>query len=215
MNIFYFYLILLLLIFVLLYKGISFSMKFAPAKIKLLSIFAFILLTLRYIALLIFLASQTIKYLYLFKPIIFLNLLCIPILALISIYILARKDKLKLSYFIIVSTIILLLYILTVTKLQVNIEIYRNLGYKMYFSNYKLIEGIYLIINTIFFFSAILLLSNSITNRFGMWLALISALIAMLEIIVKTLGISLFPMLILGDIFWIITVVYALFKLKK
>lgn len=215
MNIFNFYLILLLLIFVLLYKGISFSMLFAPAKIKLLSVFSLILLALRYIAVFIFLTSQTIKYLYLFKPIIFLNLLCIPILALISIYILARKDKLKLSSFIIVSTIILLLYIFAITKLQVNIEIYKNLGYRMYFSNYNLVEGVYLIINTIFFFSAILLLINNITNRFGMWLTLVSGLVVMLEIILKTLGINIFPMLIFGDIFWIITAVYSLYKFKK
>lgn len=215
MNIFYFYLILLLLIFVLLYKGISYTIKFAPAKIKLLSIFAFILLIFRYIVMLIYFVSPTIKYLYLFKSIIFLNLLCIPILALISIYILARKDRLKLSYFIIISIIIFILYILAAIKLQVNIEIYKNLGYRMYFLNYNLVDGIYLIINTIFFFSAIIFLSNNITNRFGMWLTFFSALIAMLEIILKSLGISLFPMLILGDIFWIITAVYALYKLKK
>lgn len=215
MNIFYFYLILLLLIFVLLYKGISLSINFAPTKIKLLSIFAFILLPLRYMAVFIFLISKTIKYLYILKPIIFLNLLCIPILAMVGIYIFARKDRIKLSYFIIVSTMMLLLYILAITKLQVNIEIYKNLGYRMYFLNNNLIVGIYLAINTIFFFSSLILLGNSITNRLGMWLTLVSSLVVMLETTVNILGISLLPMLILGDVFWIITADYALFKLKK
>lgn len=212
---YYFYLILLLLIFVLLFSGINLSKNFAPAKIKFISIFALLLLAIRYITIFIFFISSNIKYLYLLKPAVFLNSLCIPILAMISIYILARKDKLKLTYIIIVSIVILLVYIFAIFTMKTNIEIYKNLGYRMYFESNNILDAMYLVLNTIFFFTSIILLSSSVTNKFGMWLALASSLILMLEIIVKSAGFSIFPFILIGDIFWLITMNFSLNKLKK
>jgi len=212
---FYFYLVLLLLIFVLLFRGINLSINFAPAKIKLLSIFALSLLTIRYIAVFIFLMSNNIKYLYLLKFVVFLNSLCIPILAMISLYILARIDKLKLKYIIILSSLILLVYIFAVFTFKTNIELYRDLGYKMYFINNNLLDAIFLILNTAFFFSSIILLSYRITNKLGIRLTLASSFVVMLEIILKNIGISILPYFLIGDVFWIITTNYSLNKLKK
>lgn len=212
---YYIYLILLLLIFVLLFRGINLSINFAPAKIKFISVFALLLLAVRYITIFIFFTSSNIKYLYLLKPGVFLNSLCIPILAMISIYILARKDKLKLTYIIIVSIVLLVVYMFIVFTMKTNIDIYKNLGYRMYFESNNILDAMYLILNTLFFFTAIILLSSSVTNKFGMRLALASSLILMLEIVVKSVGFSIFPFISLGDIFWLITVNFSLNRLKK
>lgn len=86
----------------------------------------------------------------------------------------------------------------------------------MYFANNNLLDGIYLILNTTFFFGAIILLCHRmITNKFGILLVLVSSFVVMLEVVLKNLGISIFPILLLGDILWIITSVYSLNKLHK
>jgi hypothetical protein len=134
---------------------------------------------------------------------------------MISIYILARKDKLKLTYIIIVSIVLLLVYIFAVFTMKTNIEIYKNLGYRMYFESNNILDAMYLIFNTMFFFTSIILLSSNVTNKFGMRLALASSLILMLEIVVKSAGFSIFPFIFIGDIFWLITVSFSLNRLKK
>ncbi|WP_406765125.1 hypothetical protein [Candidatus Clostridium radicumherbarum] len=134
---------------------------------------------------------------------------------MISIYILARKDKLKLTYIIIVSIVLLVVYMFIVFTMKTNIDIYKNLGYRMYFESNNILDAMYLILNTLFFFTAIILLSSSVTNKFGMRLALASSLILMLEIVVKSVGFSIFPFISLGDIFWLITVNFSLNRLKK
>lgn len=214
MNIFYFYFLLLLLGFILLYRGISFIFYFAPVKIKLITIFAFILLGLRYITLILFLLCNSIKYLYLFKPLVFLNFLAIPVLALVSIYILARKDKLKFNYCITASFILLALYIIVLMKLPVEVDLYKNLGYRVIFAGSNVTDYAYLIINTVLFFISLLLGDNNI-KKTGMWLISLSAFVTMLEIVLKLLGVTIIPVLLFGDLIWIITADYALNRLKK
>jgi hypothetical protein len=215
MNTYFFYLALLLLMFLLIYCGVSSSVRFAPLKIKIISLAALIALSARYIALLIFLVTGNIKNLYLLKPLMFLNLLCLPVLAIISIYIYARNDKIKFNYCIISASLLLVTYFAAIIKLPISIEIYGSLGYIMSFNNEILVYGIYLIFNTIFFFSAVVFLGNKTSNKLGMRLVLSSALVVIIEVIVKTSGVSILPSILLGDVIWIATVDYALYKLKK
>jgi hypothetical protein len=215
MNTYFFYLALLLLMFLLIYCGVSSSVRFAPLKIKIISLAALIALSARYIALLIFLVTGNIKNLYLLKPLMFLNLLCLPVLAIISIYIYARNDKIKFNYCMISASLLLVTYLAAIIKLPISIEIYGSLGYIMSFNNEILVYGIYLIFNTIFFFSAVVFLGNKTSNKLGMWLILSSALAVIIEVIFKTCGVGILPSILLGDVIWIATVDYALYKLKK
>ncbi|MFL0268494.1 hypothetical protein ACJDUH_10275 [Clostridium sp. WILCCON 0202] len=113
------------------------------------------------------------------------------------------------------SIVLLVVYMFIVFTMKTNIDIYKNLGYRMYFESNNILDAMYLILNTLFFFTAIILLSSSVTNKFGMRLALASSLILMLEIVVKSVGFSIFPFISLGDIFWLITVNFSLNRLKK
>ncbi|MFL0246529.1 hypothetical protein [Candidatus Clostridium stratigraminis] len=99
--------------------------------------------------------------------------------------------------------------------MKTNIEIYKNLGYRMYFQSNDILDAIYLILNTVFFFTSIILLSSSVINKLGMRLALASSLILMLEVIVKSAGFSIFPFILIGDIIWLITVNFSLNRLRK
>jgi hypothetical protein len=215
MNTYFIYLALLLFMFLLIYYGVRCSFRFAPLKIRVLSLSALIALSFRYISLIIFLVTGNIKNIYLLKPLIFLNLLCLPIFAVIAIYIYARNDKIKFNYCIICASLLLLLYIGAIIKLPISIEIYESLGYIMTFNNQSLVYGTYLIFNTVVFFSAVMFLGNKTSNKHGMKLVLASALVAIIEVIVQIGGVILLPAVLFGDMMWIITADYALYKFKK
>jgi hypothetical protein len=215
MNVYYFYVTLLLLVFILLYYGISYSLKFAPLKIKILSLSALSLVSLRYAALIILLFSANIKNLYLLKPFTFLNLLTIPVLASAAIYVLFRNDKIKFNYCLILSGVLFSCYIFLISKFSVNIEIFRNLGYIMYFNNKNIQYGIYLIINTLFLFAAIIFMENKNTNKLGVRMIIASSAAVIIETLLEASGITLFPTVLFGDILWVITIDYALSKLRK
>ncbi len=215
MGIYFLYLTLLLLMFLLIYFGVNLSFKFAPNKIRVLSLLALITISFRYIALIIFLITGNIKNLYLLKPLMFLNLVCLPVLAMISLYICARNDIIKFNYCIIVSVILLAAYIAAIIKLPMSIEMYGNLGYIMRFNSELLVYGVYLIINTILLFIAVLFLDNKNSNRLGILLILASAFVVIVELLAKGVGVIILPAVLFGDIIWIITADYTLYKLKK
>jgi hypothetical protein len=215
MSTYFLYLALLLFMFLLVYYGVSCSLKFAPLKIRFLSLSALIALSLRYIALLVFLVTGNIKNIYLLKPLMFLNLLCLPVLALIAIYIYARNDKIKFNYCIICSNLLLVIYIASIIKLPISIEIYGSLGYIMSFNKQLLGYGTYLIFNTIVFFNAIMFLGNKTSDKLGKWLILTAALVTIIEVIMRISGMIILPALLFGDVIWIITADYTLNKLKK
>ncbi|MCM0646843.1 hypothetical protein NBE98_00465 [Clostridium swellfunianum] len=215
MNTYFIYLAVILLIFLLIYYGIVFSLKFAPHKIRILSLSALIASCFRYIGLLVFLITGNIKNLYLLKPVMFLNILCIPVLGITSLYICSRSNKIKFNYCIGAASILLLAYAAAISKLPISIDIFNSLGYIMSFNNELLVCGIYLILNTIFFFIAVISLGSKLSNRLGTWFILFSAFAVMIEVIARFMGIIIFPALIIGDAIWLFTTDYALYKLKK
>lgn len=215
MNIYYIYLLLLLLMFILIYSIISENLKHSPVKVRVLSLTALMIVSFRYIALLIFLIIKNIKYIYLLKPLIFLNLLCLPIVAIVSIYIFVRNDRIKFNYCLVVSGLLLLLYVIAMAKLPTSIISIGSLGYLMAFLNKNLVYGIYVVLNTIFLFISIIFLGFKNSNKFGIWMVLFSSLTQISEIILRASGFIILPVCIFGDIFWILTVSYALHKLNK
>ena len=91
------YFLLLFIMISLLYKGIICSLYYAPKKIKTISLMALILMTFRYISLIILLILKNQNYLYLLKSLVYTNFLCIPICGIVSIYIIARRGNIKLK----------------------------------------------------------------------------------------------------------------------
>ncbi|WP_252131959.1 hypothetical protein [Clostridium caldaquaticum] len=85
----------------------------------------------------------------------------------------------------------------------------------MTFTNESLIYGIYIIFNTIFLLISILFLGMKNVNKQGLCMVLFSSLLQICEIILKFMGFFILPAFILGDLFWILTIGYALLKLKK
>lgn len=215
MQLYIIYLALLLVILIILYKGIELSVKYAPLKIKYLSIGILLAMTLRYIALGVMLAIKNIKYLYVLKSVYFINLIALPMAAFIILYILARNDKIKISFIFIILPIFLAAYIIMLYELPCYIVLNAYLGYYMFLDRQIIVIGLYIIINTLILFGSILLLDNKYANKPGLILVIASALITIVEALFMLNGMKLFPSPIISDLMWMLALNYSVSRLKK
>ena len=107
------YFLMLLIMVLLLYGGIISSLFYAPKKIKIISAMALILMTFRYIALIILFIIKNQSYLYLLKPLVFTNLLCIPICGILSVFIFSRNNKIKLKKILLMCAMLCIAYFIS------------------------------------------------------------------------------------------------------
>lgn len=210
----YIYVFLLIMVFLLLFTAIYLT-RLAPKKIKTITMFIIIAMFLRYFSVLILCLSNNVKYLYLFKIPFFLNLVSIPLLALTVLYVFIRKDNINFSYIFIIASIIVVLYAVAMYKCPGFIQSSSSHGYTMFFLEHMYIYWIYIVGNTIILFMAMGLVGKKNIIKAGIYLVVISSFVTILELITWTMGIVILQELIIGDLFWILTLVYALNKVKK
>ena len=208
------YFLLLLMMILLLYKGIVSSLDYAPKKIKVISTMAFILMTFRYISLISLFIIQNQSYLYLLKPMVFTNLLCIPICGMISVFIFARNNKINFKKILLISIILCISYLIFIYKSPANVNISKIYGYniELKFEDYYYIP--ILIISSAFVIKGIKLFNETYSNKLGAILIIVSSSITIISVLLMSINAG-FVGLLLGDISWIITIDYALMKLKK
>ena len=208
------YFLLLLIMTLLLYKCIISSLAYAPKKIKIISFLALILMSFRYIALIILLIIQNQGYLYLLKPMVFTNLLCIPICGMISVFIFARNNKIKLKKILVISVMLCTVYLIVIYKSPASVNISKLYGYTiaLKLESYYYIPMI--IINSILLIKGIKLFDETYSNKLGAILIIISSCITLISVLLTSINIE-FAWLFLGDLSWIITMDYALIRFKK
>lgn len=208
------YFLLLLIVSFLLYEGIISSLLYAPKKIKIISIIALILMTFRYIALIILYVIKNQNYLYLLKPLVFTNLLSIPICGVISVFIFARNNKIKLKKILFICLSLSVVYFIMIYKSASDINVSTLCGYiiELQLEDYCYIA--LLIINSVFIIKGIELFNKTYSNKLGAALIIISSIVTIISVILTSINGNL-PWLLLGDIFWIITIDYGLIKFKK
>ncbi len=211
----YLYPIIILSTLLLICLGTSIALRFAPIKIKILSIILFSLLALRYITLLILIVSKNIILLYLLKPIFFINYLCGPIAALVAIYIIMRDEKYKFSNIFIIFFIIAILYFICISFFSSSIELSNYYGYRMYLVKSQFISLFVVTINAFYLILGIRLLDRSNIDTSGIYLIIVAATIAIVEIVLQMVGANFLQENILSDFFWIIAFLYSLNKLKS
>ena len=211
---FYVYSFLLVLIFFILYKSINFCKRAVPSKIKILSLCALAALSIRYITVLILFLINSIKYLYLLKSIYLLNYVCIPIIALTAIYILGRSDKIKFNIVYIISGSILILYVISMFISITGVRL-TEFGYIIRIVEPRYFLYGYLLINVLLIAITSMLLNKKHINKFGAYLAFVTAIVATAELILAIMGISVFPQNIIGDAMWIVVYGYAIGQFEK
>ena len=208
------YFLLLSIMVVLLYEGIISSLVYAPKKIKIISIIALILMTFRYIALLILFIMKNQNYLYLLKPFVYTNFIYIPMFGIISLFIFARNNRIKLKKILFMCTILVIAYCIGIYKSAANISISNISGFTIELQ----LKGYFylglLILNSIFIIKGIQLFNKTYSNKFGSLLIIISSIITLLSVLLTSIN-SDFVHLLLGDVCWIITINYGLIKFKK
>jgi hypothetical protein len=211
----YIYLILQLLVVFLIYYGFTFIKRYAPPKIRILSVSVFALLITREISLLILFLWENIMYLHLLKPFVFLNLVAVPLAALICLYILARNDKVNFSYSFVVAAILLITYILFINKIPQVVQSSERFGY--YISMLKPLPAAFFYIgfNTLVIIIAILQVGKPTVNSLGLYIIILAALMTVGETILSLLGIELLVHSIIGDVCWILSLNYSILRLKS
>ncbi|MGH4137239.1 hypothetical protein [Clostridium sp.] len=208
------YFLLLLVMALLLYKGIISSLVYSPKKIKLISILALILMTFRWIALMILFIIKNQNYLYLLKPLVYTNLICIPLCGILSFLIFSRNNKIKLKKLFLGCIILFVAYFIVIYKSTTNINISNYCGYTMELQLEAYCNTMLLIINVILGIKAIKLYSMIYSSKPGAILIIISASITIVSVLLTSIN-SNFTWLLLGDISWLATMDYGLSKFKR
>lgn len=210
----YIYFLLIMFMFIVIYEAFKKNNKYSPIKIKILCTIVLMGMLLRYLTMFLMFIVQNIRYLYLLKPLYFLNFICIPIIAFIIFYILVRNDKINFSYMFFISFLLVGFYIFFIYKYPITLKVDIYYGYFIEIMQVPYAYVIYMIFNM----CAIIFagnLYNKNVNRKGIVLVILSASILIIEAILSFIGKEIFLNIVLSDILWIISLNYLLGKLKK
>ncbi|AKN33354.1 membrane protein [Clostridium carboxidivorans P7] len=211
---FYIYISLLLIIIILLFKCFYLDL-YSPKKVKTIALITILVMGLRYAALLILFLVSNIKYLYLLKPLFFMNLIGVPLIILIVLYIFMKGHIINFSYIFITAGVIIALYISMMLKCTCFLQNSSNVGYTMVFAQDTYIYWVYIGINTIALFLSISFINKTYTNRIGISIVILASIATIIEYIVWIAGIILIAENVIGDTLWIIALMYALNRIKK
>jgi len=208
------YFLLLLVMVPMLYLGIIYSLSYAPKKIKIISAMVLIFMTFRYTALIIIFVIKNQSYLYLLKPVVYANLLCIPICGIISFFIFSRDNKIKFKKILFMCAMLCIAYVIVIYKSPVNVNISNNYGYTIELKLEAYCYSVLLVINSVFLIKGILLYNNIYASKLGAVLIVIASSITLVSVIITSVYPNL-PMIVLMDICWIVTMDYGLIKFKR
>ena len=111
MNLAY-YIFLLLIIFLLIFL-MKKNLKVSPKKIKAYMMVVMSLFVLRYIGLFLLCIMKDGRFVYMLKPLLFLNHLAIPLMILALAYVYLRWDKLSFNINYIIAVVLVILYVAT------------------------------------------------------------------------------------------------------
>ncbi|WP_368489629.1 hypothetical protein [Clostridium sp. BJN0013] len=208
------YIFLLPVIFLLLIQGLVW-IKFLPHKIKAISFIVITAMILRYISIFIMLFATNMKYLYMLKIPFFLNLIAVPVIAITILYIFMRKNNIKFYYVFIVSIVLTLLYVFIMYNCKAVLQSVAESVYTLVFLQHIYIYWTYIVFNTLIIFFIIGFVNKKSSNKLGIYLVLIAAFISIIELILWIVGVRILVENIVGDMFWILALIYALNKVKK
>lgn len=205
--------ILLFMVYIT-YEDFRKVLRNAPNKIKMICIGIFICTGLRYATLITLFLINSIRYLYLLKPFYFLNLISMPIGALVAIYILIRNDKVKFSYIFLISGIFIGVYGYLIYKLPFKVAVSSLYGYYIEIIKFPYVYIGYMLLNAIFIIF-IIILSHRNVYRIGIKLVLLASIVSILETAAIVLGFGVYENIIISDMLWMVTLGYSIGKLKK
>lgn len=198
----YIYLTLILALVFLSYEVITSTVKYCPIKVKEAIILPFILLCLRIGTLLILLLIDDIKFVYLMQNFIFLNIVYIPLLIFLSIYVFYRNVKININWFYGIFFVGAAGYVLTIFIYPIEYYISMAYGYNVFF-NSQLPYKILLCINAISFFFGIKSFRYKHSIKWGSFMITLASLIFIGSTAMALKSSEHIGYLLVGDLGWL------------
>lgn len=209
------YYIFLLLIIFLLYLLIKKNIQYSPKKIKIYMFIVSLLFIARYIALFLLCILKSGSFVYLLKPLLFLNNLAIPLMVLALSYVYLRWDKISFNYNYVIAAAIFIVYVIEMYVIKGRVVLSPIYGYIILVKNEVILYLISLIILGILLCFLIYFFDKPNNNRWGMIYIISALIIVILENIIYIGGVRLFPYPIVGDGIFILIMNFAVNSFKR
>ena len=194
------YLCLTLFIIIFILYLFIINIKKCPKKIKIFFSITFLLLIIRYIAMLICSLIDEQSIVYLLKEFVLINYCAVPLLALGVSYIFLREEDKSFDYNFIFMVILFAMYVGLILIYKVNISIDNVFGFVITFKNSLTPNLIYLIIIASLAVVSLLSMEKPYSNKWGMRFLTISLMISILEFVMFLGGIKILPYPFVGEI---------------
>lgn len=215
MNLIY-YIFLLLIIFLLLML-LRKNNNLSPKKIKIYMAVVISLFLIRYIALFLLCIVKSGVYLHLFKSLLFLNNLAIPLIVLALDYVFLRWNKLSFSINYIIAAILVGLYCVGMYFTKIKIIFNIDYGYIINVKNEIILYLGSLIIVGILLIFTVYFLDKPNCNKMGLIYVISALIIVILENVIHVGGVRYFPYPIIGDGIFVLLMNLCMntFKVKR
>lgn len=189
-----------------------------PLKIKVISLCILSVLILRYITLIAMFILKDITYIYFFKYFVLLNIICVPALAILMIFIFGRTKKINILYIIGSILLFVILYLFIIIKIPIVVKPASDygFGYIVSFMNCgEYIVFVYIMIYIVLITGCGFFLGKSYINKTGISFLMISLLVNLVENITLLIGTKIMPEYLLGEILCMLSLNYAFELFKK
>lgn len=210
----YLYIFLEMLLILVIIRSFYIAGRNAPNKIKVLAIAALSFSLLRITSNILLFASENIMFLYVLRFANMLSIVLIPIIGLLSVYIFYRSESIKFDYVIVIGSLIILGYILSIFKLDYYIKRTEQFGYVISLKQWVYYELILIIMVSALLIICLAAVGRKVANNKGLMLIIIASTVTISEIAIKILGVQQLPNLTISDGIWIVTIHYALSTMK-
>ncbi|WP_244468904.1 hypothetical protein [Clostridium botulinum] len=144
----------------------------------------------------------------------FLNFISIPLIGLITIYIVMRDYKVKFSYIFPLTIVLSIIYGFIIYKYPAIIKADILYGYYMHFEKIPYLYIIYMVINVLFIVITMNIYKSNLDKK-NIIFIISSSVISILEAMMFLIGYGIFIELVIGDIVWILTLDYGISKLRR
>ncbi|MEG0308238.1 MAG: hypothetical protein RR636_09865 [Clostridium sp.] len=213
MNI-YIYILVIAAIMIIAYITICLGMRCCPKKIKEMLVISVILVALRVVAIAVLIIVKTPNYTSFVRNLVFLNIVYIPIVMFICLYIFYRNIDVNIKWFygILISGIIV--YLVSIFKIPMEYYVSEIYGYNIILKSsipYKIL----LCVNGFGFFMSIVGFRYRYSVKWGTILIGFSSLVFIGAMAKALSGMESIGYLLLGDLAWMIALCGGMVTFKE
>ena len=209
------YYILLLLIYFLCLNIFIKNKKHSPKKIKTYIYIAIIVLSLRYVGLLILCIANSSEYLGAIKWIIYSSYLVVPFITLAFIYVFLRFDNKEFKYIYFIGALITAIYIFNIMVIKIRVNYNQIFGYVVSVEKPLVPIMEYFVILGLLLLYLIYYIDKPNSNKKGVWQIILYLSICIIDNIIFISGIQYFPATIVSDYLFVIFLNFFLNVFKK